>query len=327
MSTTEVMADWQSLVSERSPAKRYFDPDHPLDLLYGSDPAGKPVFVMVTSDKPDDSPVSQDITRSLAQRGDGRWATSLRLEDVSLFTAFSRLCLDLVNRSAGEMSEEAAVKAVSRTLDEWKLLLRRYKVRRLSLHELRGLVAELWYGFEILTDSHRYDDVAQAWTGPLKAPQDFTFLDGSLCEVKARRSSAATVGVASVEQLDPGDKQLTLAVVVLDDCDSDKPDGFTIIDILHNIRTVKDLSFEGRSRVDNLLLSLGFDATDSYYAETFFQVIGFQEFLVDDSFPSIQGKTVASLPVSKVRYDIAMEPLERWQIREVTLQEQGGSSE
>lgn len=327
MSTTETLADWWDLIEQRSPAKRYFDPDHPLNLLYGSDPAGKPVFVMVTSDRPEDSPVSRDITMTLTQRGDGRWATSLRLEDITLFDAFSRLCLDLVNRSGAEKSEESALKVLFRTLDEWKLLLRRFKAHRMSLQELRGLVAELWYGFQVLAGAHGTEVVAQSWTGPLKAPQDFTFLDGRLFEVKARRSSAASVGVASVEQLDPGDKDLMLAVVTVDDCDADAAGAFTVVGLLSEIRTRDELSFEGRSRVDNLLLSLGFDESDGYYTETFFSVIDFREFDVDASFPSIQTKSVVGLPVSNVRYDLSVEPLERWQIRAVTLQNQGGYSE
>lgn len=324
-STTETLADWRGLVEQRSPAQRYFDPDHPLDLLYGSDPAGKPVFVMITSSKPHESSVSRDITLSLTQRSDGRWATSLRLEDVTLFAAFSRLCLDLVARSGAEKSEESAVKSIFRTLDEWKLMLRRYTARQLSLQELRGLVAELWFGFKVLSDTYGPEDVARAWTGPLKAPQDYTFLDGHLCEIKARRPFASTVGVASVEQLDPGDKHLVLAVVTLDDCDADAPGAFTIIDLLIEIRTLEALSFEGRSRIDNLLLSFGLDESNSFYAETFFSVIGFQELLVDKSFPSIQTKTVDGLPVSNVRYDLAIDALKRWQLRDVILQDQGGS--
>lgn len=327
MSTTDVPADWQQIVADRSPAKRYFDTEHPLDLLYGSDPAGKPVFVMLTEAKPTETPVSRDISVNLTQRSDGRWVLSLRLEDTTLFAAFSRLCLDLVARSRSETTEESAVKALFHTLDEWKLLLRRYRPRRLSLSELRGLVAELWIGFKVLAAERGPDVVAQAWTGPLKAPQDFTFLDGHLCEVKAQRPSASTVGVASLEQLDPGPHTLTLSVVVLDDCDADAPGAFTIIDLLNELRSLRDLSFDGRSRIDTLLLSLGFDEPDTYYAETFFSVVRWQEFAVDDTFPSINTAAVTGLPVSNVRYDLAIAPLERWQIREVILQGEGGSDE
>lgn len=323
MSTTDVMSDWKSLVDERSPAKRYFDPSHPLDLLYGSDPAGRPVFVMLTSTKPEESPVSRDISMSLAQRSDGRWATSLRLEDATLFASFSRLCLDLVARSRSSTAEGDAVKAVFKALDEWKLLLRRYRPRRMSLSELRGLVAELWFGFTVLSPTRGPDVIALAWTGPLQAPQDFTFLDDHLCEVKARRSSAATVGVASVEQLDPGTKTLMLAIVDLDDGDADTSDGFTLMDLLYDIRSMEDLSFEGRSRLDKLLLTLGLDESDHYYAETYFAVTRYQEFDVNDSFPSIRAGTVNGLPVSRVRYDLAIEPLGPWQVRDINLQEEG----
>ena len=328
MSTTDVIEDWSSLVAERSPAKRYFDPDHPLSLLYGSDPTGKPMFVLLTSEKPPESPVSRDISATVAQRTDGRWATSLYLEDGTLFASFSRLCLDLVARSKVEATEASAVQTLFHALDEWKLLLRRYSPRRLSLSELRGVVAELWFGFTVLATTHGVDSVAHAWTGPLKAPQDFTFLNNQLCEIKARRSSSSRVGIASLEQLDPGDKALILAVVVLDDCDADAAQAFTFFDLLQDIRDHIELTFEGRTRIDNLLRSLGVDETDPYYADTFFRVMSFQEFDVNDSFPSVRAKTVTGLPVSNVRYDLAVEPLASWKLRDVTIHEvEGGTNE
>src|SRR5699024_8358828 len=143
-STADVVTDWAGLMRDRSPAKRHFDPSHPLDLLYGSDPSGKAVFALVSAEEPPDTTVSRDVSVAKGQRTDKRWTLALTLNDSTLFDSFSRLCLDLVTRSGAASTEEAGMKALFKALDEWKLLLRRYKARRLSPSELRGLVGELW---------------------------------------------------------------------------------------------------------------------------------------------------------------------------------------
>lgn len=324
MLTAETVADWQSIVEGKSAAKRYFDPDHPLDLLYGGDPGGRPVFIIVTPSEPDEVTVSRDITTTKGQRSDGRWVLTLRLDDGTLFTSFSRLCLDLVARSREARSPKESMETLLRVLDEWKVLLRRYRPRRLDLAKLRGLVAELWYGFTILLADHPASSVAQSWVGPTGAPQDFAFLDGQLCEVKARRPSKRTVEVASVAQLDPKGKPMTLGVVLLDDCSPETVGAITLISLLSHVRSLPKLGFEGRSHVDNHIRELGVDETDTYYADTAFLVLGFQTFDVNLDFPSIRSSTLDGLPVSNVRYDLAVEPLKPHLLEEVTYADEGG---
>lgn len=321
-SMTDLVEDWASLMRDRSPAKRFFDPDHVLDLLYGSDTVGRAVFVLVTTAEPRDTTVSRDVSVAKAQRTDGLWTMALTLHQPTLFNSFSRLCLDLVARSGAASTEKAALKALFGALDEWKLLLRKHTVRRLTLSELRGLVCGLWFGFRVLAPDRDGITVASAWNGPLGAPQDFAFLDEHLCEVKARRPRAATVGIPSLEQLDPGHRPMTLAVVTLEDCDADSVDAFTLIELLSEVRTRDDLDFASRSRLDQLVQSLGVDEQDSYYRETFFSVVGYQEFTVGPQFPSIRHQTVAGLPVSNVRYELAIDPLAPFLIRDVSFRTQ-----
>ena len=322
-SMSDTVEDWASLTRDRSPAKRFFDPAHVLDLLYGSDSTGRAVFVLVSVEEPPDTVVSRDVSVTKAQRTDGRWALVLTLLEPTLFSSFSRLCLDLVARSGTASSQEGALKAFFNALDEWKLLLRKHTVRRLTLSELRGLVCELWFGFHVLAEDRGGPAVANAWNGPLGAPQDFAFLDDHLCEVKALRPKAATVGIASLEQLDPGDHPMTLAVVMLEDCDADAVDAFTLIDLLAEARARGDLDFSARNRLDQLVHSLGVDEQDAYYRETFFSVVGYQEFAVGPQFPSIRHQTVAGLPVSNVRYDLAVDPLAPFLIRDITFRSKG----
>lgn len=328
MSTNEhLVAEWTSLIEQRSTVARAFDPNHPLDLLYGSDPEGHPRFILLTPEEPPETTVSRDVTVTKTVRTDGRWALVLRLDDNSLFTSFSRLCLDLVSRSRDAGTPTDALNTFFKALDEWKLLLRKYRPRRLTLSELRGLVAELWFGFHVLAVDRGPDSVAQSWTGPLGAPQDFSFLESHLCEVKARRPSASEVAIASAAQLDPGDKGMSLAVVTLDDCVENTSGAFTLAGLLKHVRALPGLTFDGRSHMDNMLQVIGLDETDSYYSETQFTVLGFTEYDVDDSFPSVRRSTLHGLPVSSVRYDLALLPLAGWLLRDVILSDEGGNDE
>jgi len=99
------------------------------------------------------------------------------------------------------------------------------------------------------------------------------------------------------------------------------------MDLLSEIRGMEDLDFVGRNRLDHLVQSLGVDEQDKHYAETLFSVLGYQEYRVDESFPSIRSSTINSLPVTNLRYDLVIEPLFPFLTRDVTIPTQGDTDD
>lgn len=317
MRTEDIENEWLQLCSERSPAKKYFDPGHALELLFGSDDRGRAVMALITADDPALDDLSRDVATDSSQREDGRWATTWTLADQSLFPTFVRLGVDLAQRSAAPTPPHSAIEEFVLALAQWQVLLRPRPPKRLTLERLRGLVAELWAGETVVGQGKRRTELVHAWSGPLGGIQDFTFPSGQVWEVKAKRSKASTVKVSSAEQLDPADKTLRLVVLDLDERSGEFGGARSLVDLVQSWRVALRASPAERHLFDLLIAGLGVDLSDPYYEETAFVLQDTTVFEVRGDFPSLR---VAGMPssVSTVRYQLDVRGLEAW-----TVEDQG----
>ncbi|KRF38936.1 PD-(D/E)XK motif protein [Terrabacter sp. Soil810] len=315
MQTDDVEGQWARLCSDRSPAKKYFDPRHPLNLLFGSDEKGRAVMVLISAHDPELEDLSRDVTTSSSQRDDGLWATTWTLADQSLFPTFVRLGVDLAQRSAVPTASMTAIDEFLLALAQWQVLLRPRPAKRLTLEKLRGLVAELWAGETVVSRGRSRAELVRSWSGPLGGVQDFTFPSGHVWEVKAKRSKATAVKVSSAEQLDPGDKTLHLLVLDLDERSRESLGARSLVDLVLSWRDALGVNPAERHLFDLLVSRLGVDLSDSYYSDTCFTLQNTTVFRVDSSFPSLRAVDIPS-PVSSVRYQLDVRGLEAWVVDE-----------
>lgn len=203
------VARWRSIIANGGPGKTEVDAEHPLRFIIGVDDRGQPMIFVIVTDRPPVPDLSGVISAERRQRGsDGRWTLALTLTDNRFLEAYLRLVSDLVVRTAHARSEAEGVATMSRIIGEWKRLLARGPRPLLSESALRGLVAELWFGFNVLSEEVSAAEVAQAWQGPFGAHQDYIFSQGPRYEVKSRRPDAQTVRISSPEQFDAPDVSL-----------------------------------------------------------------------------------------------------------------------
>lgn len=315
MQIEELEQQWTQLCKDRSPAKKYFDPSHALELLYGSDGLGRAIIALITTTQLDVQDLSRDVLVTRARRDDGKWAVTWSLHDPLLLPTFMRLGADIAARSARAATPEAALEALLMALTQWQMLLRPPPPKRLSLEQLRGLVAELWAGQAHIRGDRSYADLVQGWVGPKGGHQDYSFPSGEAWEVKAKRSSAHHVRVSSGEQLDPSGKQLRLAVLDLDERAHPQEGTKSLLDLVTNYRAQLSISPFERNLFDILLASLGVDLSDEYYAKTRFLLQKSVLYRVDEEFPCLRS---SALPpnVEKVKYDLDIRHLDAWVIYE-----------
>lgn len=314
MRTEETIADWQQLVAERSRAKRYFDATHPLNLVYGVDHDGHAVMALLTDERPVIEDLSDDVKVHQQTREDGLYVTTWSLLEARLFDTFVALCCDVVERSAEQGDRERALKALMSGFAEWQLLLRPSQLHRLSLERLRGLVAEIWLGLHYLGPQHGIEQVVAHWSGPLGAPQDFTFLTGELHEVKAKRRTGTSVKITSVAQLDPeADKSLTLHVIELDERSADTDDVVSLTSLVADVQEALSDRPSERLRFDRLLHGLGVDIADSYYQQTWFKVGDHRRFAIAPDFPSLRSDALQPHIVA-VAYKLDIQHLAPWEL-------------
>jgi hypothetical protein len=254
-------------------------------MLIGVSPVGRPYFAVIVAQKPGLPDLTSAIEVTRRQRAvDGRWTLTLELQVHALTDAFVSLVSDLATKSATAASERAALEIFLETLAEWQELLTA-RADRLSESALRGLIAELWFGFESEAHGHPVPEAAHAWAGPLRGAQDFQFpAPGHHFEVKSLRPSHTIVEISSEEQLDGDD--IKLAVVTVEDAAASSG-GITLPGLVTSIRSrLKDGA--DRAEFNRRFARLFVDPDDPWYSERAYVVRRLQVFDVSEEFPALR---------------------------------------
>lgn len=303
--TTQIEALWSRLEGELGGALRV-DDTHPCDLYASVDSAGRRGLVLVTDESPPRAPALEALEVGVSRRVDGRSTLALWLENPGLSTLFTHLCQDLVDESRSVDPSSAGSFMLSR-LERWRRLLR--GERSLSLHEIRGLVAELLV-MEQCLDVWRPVEVVEAWLGPVGSAQDFV-LPNTRLEVKAIQPDARTVHISSADQLDTPDP-LLLAVVSMTTLIADDR-GESVGEIADRLRERlrsggahgSIVLFDQRLRVTGM-------ASPDVESAVHFRVDGIRYYRVLADFPTL---TRAGLPngVAEVTYEIELGALQPYQ--------------
>ena len=201
---TETVEDrWRALLDRGEPETREVNAESAMRMLFGVSPVGRPFFAILVSKKPGKPELTTAVEVATGYRpSDGRWTLTLELQAPSLTDAFISLVSDLAAKSAAAPTEEQALKNFLETLAEWQELLTA-RAEHVSESVLRGLLAELWFGFQSGVHGYSPSDVARSWAGPLGGTQDFQFPSpGHHFEVKSLRPSRTSVEISSEDQLD-----------------------------------------------------------------------------------------------------------------------------
>jgi hypothetical protein len=283
-------------------------------MLIGVSPVGRPYFVVIASQRVGlpDLPSAIEVTRR-QRSADGRWTLTLELQVRALTDAFVSLLGELATKSAAVPSEEAALEVFFETLTEWRELLS-WRSERLSESALRGLIAELWFGFYSGEHEHSPAETATAWVGPLGGAQDFQFLAPSFrYEVKSVRPSGNDIEISSAEQLDG--QKIRLAVVTLEELDN-ASSGLTLPDLVKTIRGSLSEA-DARAEFNRTFARLGLDLDDPWYRNHTYTVRRLRLFEVGDDFPALRR---SSLPkaIERTVYRLDTEQIAKFIILDST---------
>lgn len=311
---------WRSLLSRGDPETREVDAESALRMLIGVSPVGRPYFVVIAT-RPvglPDLPVAIEVTRR--QRAtDGKWTLTLELQVRGLTDAFLSLMSDLAARSAAASDEVSALDIFFETLNEWRELLT-WKNERLSESALRGLVAELWFGFFSGEHEHTPEEAVKAWVGPLKGAQDYEFLaPGFRYEVKSLRPTRAEINISSIEQLDG--ENIRLAVVTLVEAESGSDSGLTLPDLVRSIRAILE-DGSARSEFNLKFLRLGVDLDDPWYREHSYMVTRLRLFEVVEAFPALRRSGLPEA-IERVEYRLDTDQIAKFTIIDSTIGSSG----
>ncbi|MDI6099234.1 PD-(D/E)XK motif protein [Actinoplanes sp. NEAU-A12] len=170
-------------------------------------------------------------TRLLVVDGRRRRFVDVVCHRPDLFEVFDEMVVALL-QGIGE-TPSGVGEVVERVLQQWRELLRP-SAGILGERELRGLIGELLV-LELLADAGLVGAVERVWTGPDRAPHDFTLGRRRRVEVKTVGVRGSMVKIHGLDQLHPSrDRDLVLALVRLEPA----ADGRSLPDVVDTLQTL-----------------------------------------------------------------------------------------
>lgn len=263
MKTNKIKSIWEAIKSESAGVGfRRIDAEHILDFYLGLDSLGRFTLLLVTQKKPDINFELQSVKIHTALRDDGQWSLLLILEKPELFELFLLFCEDLVESSRQCNKKNKGLPFVLARLMSWRLLFERGSIEFLTEGQLRGLSGELLH-LKTLIGVLGTTAAVQSWKGPDRAAQDFQF-EKAAWEVKTIWPSTYEITIASEQQLDYTHRELQLVIIELESASENAQFGFTLNQLVQEIRETLKSDFEVSSTFEKKLLKSGYLKCSEY---------------------------------------------------------------
>jgi len=225
--------------------------------------------------------------------------------------------VELVYReTATTKSRDEAVLALISAVDEFRRFFAR-RVDRLSESALRGLFAELELLIDLVRAGISVRDALLAWAGPYRGI-DFKFADGTAIEVKSARVPARAVQIASEHQLDTSSGSLHLFVKPVATLAPQNPVGALFLDVVREVTSLIAKDSAAKTLWAYAVEALGFDESDTYYAQWRFASSEWRAYSVVGGFPRV---TRDDLPtgIRTVSYSLELEAADPFRVDSVSV--------
>lgn len=228
---------------------------------------------------------------------------TLELLDSEFMDVFLKICLDIISALQNVIESHAREMCILR-LERWCSLLQPSR-NALSPEAQKGLIAELHLLSNDILPIFSEADALESWTGPSKAPKDFSFGQLSI-EVKSKRGSSLThIKISSEEQLNINEtERLFLYVEELNGAPVTYPEAFSLSDVVGSVRAQIKSSLQ-RAVLDCHLASAGYFDEDDYSNSRW--SLGERTYYeVKDGFPRIDSESCPP-GVENVSYQIDLD--------------------
>jgi hypothetical protein len=254
---------WKDLMSAGGfPSHRRVSAEHPMDLYAAITADGRRGMLIISSEKPPDAPHYESVEIEIRQRVDGQWAMQLILARPDLQPLFTHLCNDLIETGNSFVPISQSGAFVLGRLAKWRRMLNLGSDDLLSDIEIRGLIGELLF-LKTAFPVFGVRNSMTAWSGPYDAPQDFVFPDAAF-EIKTVSPGDVAVRIGSLDQLDYAGDMLTLVVYALLRVNPNVTNGFTLDEIVSDLRSLSETEAGAVEEFDLKLRVAGYQEREEY---------------------------------------------------------------
>ena len=258
---------------------------------------------------------TRQVALSIDDRGEGRKALVLRLEDPGVGDIFAAMCADVAAATASCDTDAEAVGIWTGRFAKWRRMLQGSQ-QGLPPRRQRGLFAELLTIREHLVPAVGFDEAVMAWKGPDGAPRDFE-LGGSAVEVKSSSANEPqVVPVHGERQLD--DIELDALVLVHQSLEVLRDAGESLPQIVGDLRMAGAMHAEAGMFEDRLIQSGYLDVHEPHYRRTGYAVRRTSFFHVQPGFPRITERDLVD-GIGAVRYSLVIDACRDFEVPEAFL--------
>lgn len=263
---------------------------------------------------------TRDVSQVVEDRGAGRSALLLGLEQSDARDLFAALCTDVAGATAPKTSADEAVTAWTGRFEKWRRMLQG-SAQGLPPRRQRGLYAELLSIREHLAPEVGIDEAIRAWKGPDGAPRDFE-LGGMGVEVKSSAANEPQVVLIHGErQLD--DSGLDTLVLVHQSLEVLRDAGESLPRMVSAVRHAAEGHAEAGTLEDRLLQSGYVDVHEPLYRRTGYEIRRTSLFHVHGDFPRITEDDLRD-GVGAVRYSLAIDACRDFEVAGTFLSDRLG---
>ncbi len=285
------------------------DAQHPLEWYIGYQSISQRTLLLVcdTEISPIESSKSMIVHRR-KRESDNRWTLSFELLRSEQQGVFAILCCDVIEYSRPASTEAEALKLVVGRYKQWSKLLETQHSVLMDEHRRKGLLGELLFLEQQITSSNSCLAAIQGWVGADGADQDFIYHDGWF-EIKSIGTSAVSVTISSLEQLDCADKG-ELVIKRIDKVAPEKAGAFSLNEVVWRISSLLLGDAEALDLFRAKLCSYGYMDLQEYSEQKFF-CSSTQRYLINESFPKLIRANVPT-QISALHYELDLPSLADW---------------
>ena len=288
------------------------DEKHPLDLSVGKNSEGLLTLRYNGNFKPSKISSSEVLkVNHFKNSGENNYAIAFSYNSDKNYSLFYSFCEDLINSTSNCNPSDGYKLLVDRYLSWKRMFYSRDKA--LNEQQVMGLIGELSYLNDFAFKKYGYSKALLGWSGPEPTNKDFSFGE-NWYEIKTLSSSRDAISISSIEQLD-SEYDGELIVYGLQKM-SESFDGVSLNKL---VKTTLD-KLETSADKDLFMYKLeqvGY-AFDERYDALVYTVDFVNRYTVGFNFPRIE-KNSLPLGINRVRYDISLESIERFKVKDNEL--------
>jgi hypothetical protein len=285
------------------------DTQHPLEWHIGYQSIHQRTLLLISDTEIGAVESSKSMAVNRRRReSDNRWTLAFELLREEQQGVFAILCYDIIEHSRlGANAKEALALVISR-YKQWSKLLESQRSGLMDEHSRKGLLGELLFLEQRISNTQLSIESVQGWSGAENADQDFMYAEGWY-KVKSIVASALSASISSLEQLDCSEA----GELVIMRIDKASPERLGAVSLYEVVQRVKDVLSTDTSALDLFqakLMAYGYLDLQEYTEQKYVHA-GTQSYRVDDTFPRLIKKNVPPQIVS-AHYEIDLASLENW---------------